>query len=164
MAADEAPGPRFEAAAEHWSRYWRAGYLHSCPNAFRGNYADELRELWHELLEAEQGRRLSEEHEARWLWLAGFYAVVTIGELCLSPMGLSLVTKLSPPRLVGLTMGGWFLATAFGNNFSGFFGGIQSLMSPVSFFLLLSGLAGLVALYLRLVLPKLDATIKQYRG
>jgi len=99
-----------------------------------------------------------------WLWLAGFYAIVTIGELCLSPMGLSLVTKLSPPRLVGLTMGGWFLATAFGNNFSGFFGGIQGLMSPVSFFLLLAGLAGLVALYLRLVLPKLDATIKQYRG
>ena len=79
-------------------------------------------------------------------------------------MGLSLVTKLSPPRLVGLTMGGWFLATAFGNNFSGFFGGIQGLMSPVSFFLLLAGLAGLVALYLRIVLPKLDATIKQYRG
>jgi dipeptide/tripeptide permease len=99
-----------------------------------------------------------------WLWLGGFYAIVTIGELCLSPMGLSLVTKLSPPRLVGLTMGGWFLATAFGNNFSGFFGGIQGLMSPVSFFLLLAGLAGLVALYLRLVLPGLDATIKKYRG
>jgi SAM-dependent methyltransferase len=48
MAADQAPGSRSEAAAEHWSRYWRAGYLHSCPNAFRGNYADELRELWHE--------------------------------------------------------------------------------------------------------------------
>ena len=45
-------------------------------------------------------------------------------------MGLSLVTKLSPKRLVGLTMGGWFLATAFGNNFSGFFGGIQHLMEP----------------------------------
>jgi dipeptide/tripeptide permease len=99
-----------------------------------------------------------------WLWLAGFYAVVTAGELCLSPMGLSLVTKLSPPRLVGLTMGGWFLATAFGNNFSGFFGGIQGMMSPVSFFLLLAGLAGLVALYLRIVLPGLDATIKKYRG
>lgn len=99
-----------------------------------------------------------------WMWLAGFYAIVTIGELCLSPMGLSLITKLSPPHLVGLTMGGWFLATAFGNNFSGFFGGIQGMMSPVSFFLLLAGLAGLVALYLRLVLPGLDATIKKYRG
>lgn len=99
-----------------------------------------------------------------WIWLCGFYAVITIGELCLSPMGLSLITKLTPPRLVGLTMGGWFLATAFGNNFSGFFGGIQSMMTPVSFFLLLAGLAGLVALYLRLVLPGLDATIKKYGG
>ncbi|MEM9454243.1 MAG: oligopeptide:H+ symporter [Myxococcota bacterium] len=98
------------------------------------------------------------------MWLVGFYAIVTIGELCLSPMGLSLVTKLSPPHLVGLTMGGWFLATAFGNNFSGFFGGIQGTMTPVSFFLLLAGLAGLVALYLRLVLPGLDATIKKYGG
>ncbi len=91
-----------------------------------------------------------------------FYLVVTFGELCLSPMGLSLVTKLSPKRLVGLTMGGWFLATAFGNNFSGFFGGIQHMMKPGAFFLLLAGLAGLVALFLFLVLRKLDAAIRQY--
>jgi dipeptide/tripeptide permease len=96
------------------------------------------------------------------LWLAGFYMIVTLGELCLSPMGLSLVTKLSPKRLVGLTMGGWFLATAFGNNFSGFFGGIQHMMSPVAFFLLLAGLAGLVALFILSVLPKLDAAITKY--
>lgn len=98
------------------------------------------------------------------MWLVGFYGLVTIGELCLSPMGLSLITKLTPPRLVGLTMGGWFLATAFGNNFSGFFGGIQGMMTPVSFFLLLAGLAGLVALYLKLILPGLDETIKKYGG
>lgn len=98
------------------------------------------------------------------MWLVGFYALVTIGELCLSPMGLSLITKLTPSRLVGLTMGGWFLATAFGNNFSGFFGGIQGMMTPVSFFLLLAGLSGLVALYLKLILPGLDETIKKYGG
>jgi hypothetical protein len=51
---------------------------------------------------------------------------------------------------------------AFGNNFSGFFGGIQSMMTPVSFFLLLAGLAGLVTLYLRMVLPTLDAVIEKY--
>jgi POT family proton-dependent oligopeptide transporter len=96
------------------------------------------------------------------LWLIGFYAIVTIGELCLSPMGLSLVTKLSPKRLVGLTMGGWFLATAFGNNFSGFFGGIQHLMSPVAFFAVLAGLAALAALFIYLLLPKLDAAIQKY--
>ena len=95
-------------------------------------------------------------------WLIGFYAIVTIGELCLSPMGLSLVTKLSPTHLVGLTMGGWFLATAFGNNFSGFFGGIQHSMTPVSFFLLLAGLAGLASLFIFLLLPKLEEAIKKY--
>ena len=98
------------------------------------------------------------------IWLAGFYAIVTIGELCLSPMGLSLVTKLTPKRLVGLTMGGWFLATAFGNNLSGFFGGIQHMMSPVAFFGLLAGLAGMAAAFILILLPWLDKVIKQYGG
>jgi POT family proton-dependent oligopeptide transporter len=92
----------------------------------------------------------------------GFYMVVTLGELCLSPMGLSLVTKLTPKRLVGVAMGGWFVATAFGNNLSGFFGGIQGLMDPMYFFLLLAGLSALVALFLFAVLPKLDRAIRQY--
>jgi POT family proton-dependent oligopeptide transporter len=96
------------------------------------------------------------------LWLAGFYLILTLGELCLSPMGLSLVTKLSPKRLVGLTMGGWFLSVSFGNNFSGFFGGIQDMMSSVAFFLVLAGLAGLVALFILAVLPRLDAAIMKY--
>jgi POT family proton-dependent oligopeptide transporter len=96
------------------------------------------------------------------MWLASFYMIVTLGELCLSPMGLSLVTKLSPKRLVGLTMGGWFMAVAFGNNFSGFFGGIQHLMSPVAFFLVLAGLSGLVALFILAVLPRLDRAITKY--
>lgn len=98
------------------------------------------------------------------LWLVGFYLLVTTGELMLSPVGLFLVTKLSPKRLAGLAMGGWFLATAFGNKFSGFFGGIQSSMSPTGFFLVLAGAAGAVALILRIVLPKLDETIKHYGG
>jgi len=96
------------------------------------------------------------------LWLISFYAIVTLGELCLSPMGLSLVTKLSPKRLVGLTMGGWFMATAFGNNFSGFFGSIQHQMNPTSFFLLLAGLAALGALFIFLLLPRMDAVLKKY--
>jgi len=97
-----------------------------------------------------------------WLWLVGFYAIVTIGELCLSPMALSLVTKLSPKRLVGLTMGGWFLATAFGNNFSGFFGGLETKMDPAPFFLTLAAIVGAVALFILMRLPKLDAAIKKY--
>ncbi len=53
------------------------------------------------------------------LWLVGAYGVITIGELFLSPMGLSLVSKLSPPRLTALMMGGFFLSTSIGNKLSG---------------------------------------------
>ena len=49
------------------------------------------------------------------LWLIGAYAVLTLGELMLSPMGLALVSKVSPPRFAGIMMGGWFVATAIGN-------------------------------------------------
>lgn len=53
------------------------------------------------------------------LWLVGCYGVITIGELCLSPMALSLVSKLAPPRLTAVMMGGWFLSTSIGNKLSG---------------------------------------------
>jgi POT family proton-dependent oligopeptide transporter len=52
-------------------------------------------------------------------WLIGTYGVITIGELLLSPMGLSLVSKLSPVRITSLMMGGWFLSTSIGNKLSG---------------------------------------------
>jgi len=52
-------------------------------------------------------------------WLIITYGVITIGELLLSPMGLSLVSKLSPVRITSLMMGGWFLATSIGNKLSG---------------------------------------------
>ena len=51
--------------------------------------------------------------------LIGSYGVITVGELLLSPMGLSLVSKLSPVRITSLMMGGWFLATSIGNKLSG---------------------------------------------
>ncbi len=56
------------------------------------------------------------------MWLVVTYAVITVGELCLSPMGLSLVSKLSPPRLTALMMGGWFLSTSIGNKMAGVLG------------------------------------------
>ncbi len=57
--------------------------------------------------------------KANALWLIGCYAVVTVGELFLSPIGLSLVSKVAPVRLTSLMMGGWFLATSIGNKLSG---------------------------------------------
>jgi len=55
--------------------------------------------------------------------LFAVYWIQSIGELCLSPIGLSMVTKLAPVRLVGFGMGGWFLSTGIGNNLSGIFAG-----------------------------------------
>ena len=54
------------------------------------------------------------------------YVIQSVGELCLSPIGLSMVTKLAPVRLVGFAMGGWFLSTGIGNNLSGLFAGMVS--------------------------------------
>jgi POT family proton-dependent oligopeptide transporter len=54
------------------------------------------------------------------------YIIQVLGELCLSPIGLSMVTKLAPVRLVGLGMGGWFLSTGIGNNLSGIFASVVS--------------------------------------
>lgn len=53
------------------------------------------------------------------LWLTGVYLLHTIGELALSPVGLSVVTKLAPARIVGSMMGVWFLSIAFGNKLGG---------------------------------------------
>jgi amino acid/peptide:H+ symporter len=95
------------------------------------------------------------------MWLIIYYLVITFGELCLSPMGLSLVTKLAPRRFVGLMMGGWFLSTAVGNKLSGF---ISGLAPTAMMFVVLAGATLLVALFILVLLPKLDRAIKQYGG
>jgi POT family proton-dependent oligopeptide transporter len=57
------------------------------------------------------------------MWLIGLYFLQMVGELCLSPVGLSMVTKLAPSHLVGLMMGVWFFATAMGNYVAGWAAG-----------------------------------------
>ncbi|MCP5045695.1 MAG: peptide MFS transporter [bacterium] len=96
------------------------------------------------------------------MWLIMTYAVITIGELCLSPMSLSLVTKLAPKRLVGLMMGGWFVSTAFGNKLSGFFGSIQESLAPSVFFLILTACALAVAMFIYFLLNMLESAISKY--
>ncbi len=58
------------------------------------------------------------------LWFVLIYLALTLGELCLSPIGLSMVTKLSVQKIVGMMMGVWFLGMAFGNYMSGVIGGL----------------------------------------
>jgi POT family proton-dependent oligopeptide transporter len=53
------------------------------------------------------------------LWLVGLYFLEVVGEMCLSPVGLSTVTKLAPVKLVGIMMGVWFLAASFGSKLAG---------------------------------------------
>ncbi|MGN6556039.1 MAG: peptide MFS transporter, partial [Verrucomicrobiota bacterium] len=62
-------------------------------------------------------------HKVLPLWLITTYLLHTFGELCLSPVGLSSVTKLAPRRLVGQLMGTWFLATSLGNLIAGLLAG-----------------------------------------
>jgi POT family proton-dependent oligopeptide transporter len=59
-------------------------------------------------------------------WLVGSYFISELGELCLSPIGLSAVTKLAPLRVVGLMMGVWFLSNSFGNKLAGWAAGFFS--------------------------------------
>ncbi len=91
------------------------------------------------------------------LWLVAAYAVVTLGELNLSPMGLAFCSKVAPPRLRGLMMGMWFGATACGNYLAG---GVEPLWDrwPHStFFFFLVATSLFAALLLRLVLKKVNA-------
>jgi POT family proton-dependent oligopeptide transporter len=87
-------------------------------------------------------------------WLLGAYGVLTLGELMLSPMGLSLVSKVAPERLRGLMMGGWFVATAIGNKLTQI-GQLWDDWLHSSFWLLLCGLALAMALVLFAVLKPL---------
>lgn len=65
------------------------------------------------------------------LWyFAVAYLFITLGELCLSPIGLSIMTKLSPKRLVGVMMGTWFLASAFGQYGAGLIGAALATGDP----------------------------------
>lgn len=71
-------------------------------------------------------------------WLIGTVFVLTVGELYLSPIGLSLVTKVAPARIASMMMGIWFLSSFFGNYLSGFLGTFWERMPREAFFLMLT--------------------------
>ncbi|HEX8355695.1 MAG TPA: peptide MFS transporter [Pyrinomonadaceae bacterium] len=75
------------------------------------------------------------------LWLVGLYFFEVIGEMCLSPVGLSTVTKLSPARLVGIMMGVWFLASSLGSKLAGYLSGFFDAESPATLVRLYGGIA-----------------------
>ena len=79
------------------------------------------------------------------LWLIGLYFLFTIGELMLSPVGLSAMTKLAPQRTTGMVLGLWFLAAAFGNKLAGVIGGAFKASDPDALALAFLAQAALVA-------------------
>ena len=86
-------------------------------------------------------RGLGETQKISFLWLVGSTLLYTVGELYLSPVGLSLVTKVAPPQLVSMMMGMWYMSNFFGNYLTGYLGTFYEKMSRDSFFLLLAALA-----------------------
>ncbi len=96
------------------------------------------------------GARLVGEGKGSLFWPVFCTLLLTIGELYLSPVGLSLVTKVAPVRIVSLMMGIWYLSSFFGNLLSGYIGRFYTTMSKDAFFLLLMvmGVAAGVAIAL----------------
>jgi proton-dependent oligopeptide transporter, POT family len=86
-------------------------------------------------------RGLGQTQKISFLWLVGSTLLYTVGELYLSPIGLSLVTKVAPPQLVSMLMGMWYMSNFFGNYLTGYLGTFYEKMSRDSFFLMLAALA-----------------------
>lgn len=96
-------------------------------------------------------------------WIVGLFLLQTIGELFLSPVGLSLMTRLAPPGLVGVTLGLWFLSVAWGNKLAGVLGaGFDATDAGglARFFLHQAVLLGLAAVMLAFLVP----TLKRLMG
>ena len=89
------------------------------------------------------------------LWLIVTYFVMTVSELCISPIGLSLVSKLAPRRFLSLTMGCWFLTCFVGDTLAGFWGGKYESLSSTQLFGPLAILSFTAFLLLLFLIPKL---------
>jgi POT family proton-dependent oligopeptide transporter len=87
------------------------------------------------------------------VWLCTMYLLFTTGELCLSPIGLSSITKLSPPKFVSQMMGIWFIAAALGNLIAGRVGGMIEHLPHAQIFRIVAMIAGAAGVLLLLFSP-----------
>jgi POT family proton-dependent oligopeptide transporter len=101
-------------------------------------------------------------HKVSPMWLVGTYAVITVGELFLSPMGLALVSKLAPARVTALMMGGWFLATSIGNKLAGVLAGFWERIPLVGIFGINLGAALVAALAIALMTPRIRRIMAEH--
>lgn len=95
-------------------------------------------------------------------WLVANYGVITIGELFLSPMGLSVVSKLSPTNITSLMMGGWFLSTSIGNKLSGVLASLwDTYDNKQDFFWINFGLLMFATLLMFILLKQLNKVMQE---
>jgi proton-dependent oligopeptide transporter, POT family len=105
-------------------------------------------------------RELAVNPKASLWWLTACAFVLTIGEVYLSPIGLSLVTKIAPARIVSMMMGVWFLSSFFGNYLSGYLGTFWEKMPKENFFLLMFALSFATGLAFFALLKPLQKAIE----
>src|SRR5471032_419700 len=98
--------------------------------------------------------------QASWLWLFVFFIIITIGELYLSPVGLSLVTKVAPLRLLSMMMGVWLSTSFIGGILAGYLGTFWSSMARSHFFLMLAIISALAGVAIALLNRPLRAVLK----
>jgi POT family proton-dependent oligopeptide transporter len=79
--------------------------------------------------------------QVSWLWLLAFFAVLTIGELYFSPIGLSLTARVAPPQILSMMMGVWLMTSFTGNQLQGYIGSFYSQMGKEEFFLLCAAIS-----------------------
>jgi POT family proton-dependent oligopeptide transporter len=80
--------------------------------------------------------------QASWLWLLGYFVVLTVGELYISPIGLSLVSKVAPVRMLSMMMGAWLATSFLGGFLAGWLGSLWSAMDKAHFFVMIAAIAG----------------------
>src|SRR5262249_32141107 len=95
------------------------------------------------------------------LWLVGYFAVVTIGELHLAPVGLALVSRLAPARTLSLMMGFWFATTFPGDVLGGWLGGFWSTLPKAHFFALIGAIAAAAGIAMLALNPLLRETFEE---
>jgi len=93
------------------------------------------------------------------LWLISANVLIAVGEIALSPMGMSLVNRLSPPALRGLMMGGWFASLGIGGYLSGYIGRYWDTMPHSRFFFMVVAILAVVAVPLSLLTPQIKRTM-----
>jgi POT family proton-dependent oligopeptide transporter len=93
-------------------------------------------------------------------WLISTYLILTFGELLLSPIGISFVSKVAPPKYKGAMMGCWFVATAIGNQLVGIIGYIWGGIPLWSVWLVLVALCVISALFMFVMMKRLEKVAK----